>query len=298
MQLRSFARSCGVVGCVGLVLLGAGCRGGGRRPEPAPAADPTALFGDPSAPIARAPDAADSDSPTGVSCNHEYYPLRLGYHIQYKVTFPPIGGRDTAYYAMRVMSVNSEQVQLQVDYDLSGDRINTDLVYKCIDGSLQAAGYVNTGSLVTGGADMNRFRVRTDGATGQFLPPRIARGDTWTSSFNAKVTPLATEMTGEPIPADAGGIREPISMPISITRTALGIEQVTVPAGRFEAMKIKAVTSFDGVPTMSGTEWWVKDVGMVKSTYDGGSGVENIVTVARGVTVPGHIDIPSAEITP
>jgi hypothetical protein len=199
---------------------------------------------------------------------------------------------------MRVVDVKPDSVQLQVSYVVGEDQIDSDLVYKCTGGALRAAGYINTGALVRGGPEMNRFHVRTDDAAGQFLPPRIARGDSWSSSFNVKASPLAENLGPDAIPADAGGIREPISVPVTITRTAIGIERVTVPAGRFEAMKIKAVTSFKGVPVMSGTEWWVKDIGMVKSTYDGGSGVEDITTVARGVTVPGHIDIPSPEITP
>lgn len=263
------------------MLLGAGCRGGGRPPAPDDS---------------RVPDAADSDSPTGVGCNHEYYPLRLGYHIQYKVTFPPIGGKTTSYYALQVAQVKSDSVYIKASYMTDAEPINSDIVYKCIDGSLQVSGYFDTASKILGGEERNKFRVRTDSASGQFLPPRISRGDTWSASFNAKVVPVAdpTTATSE----EEVVIGEALSIPITITRTALGIERVTVPAGTFEAMKIKATTKFDKNVVMSGTEWWVKDVGMVKSTYDAGSGVENIITVARGVTVPGHIDIPSAEIVP
>lgn len=290
MQLRSFVRTCSVVGCGALVLMGAGCRGGGRPPMPTPAADPTAIFGDPSAPAPRRADPADSSSPTGVACNHEYYPLRLGYHIQYKTSFPPIGGKTTGYYALRVAEVKPDSVYIKATYAADGEPITSDIIYKCSGGSLQAAGYIDVSSLARGPAYENQYKVRTDAATGQFLPPRISRGDSWSAGFTAKITPLQDATGGE-----SRVIREPITMPIEIRRTALGVERVTVPAGTFEAMKIKTETLFDGNPTISGTEWWVKEVGMVKSTYNAGSGSEDIVTVARGVTVPGYVDIPSPD---
>ncbi len=296
MSLRSFARFCGVVGCGSLVLLGAGCRGGGSPPTP-DSPEPPPFFGGVAVP--REPNPADSTSPTGVSCNHEYYPLRLGYHIQYKVTFPPVNGKDTSYYALRVAEVTDDSVYVKASYKTDAEPVDSDIVYKCIDGSLQAAGYFDTGSKIPGGPIRNQFRIRTDSASGQFLPPHIARGDTWEAKFMVKVTPvtpLNAEGSALEIPDEEVVIRDPISMPITISRTALGIERVTVPAGTFDAMKIKTTTKFDVNVAMSGTEWWVKEVGMVKSTYDAGSGVENIVTVARGVTVPGHIDIPSADI--
>lgn len=291
MSLRSFARFCGVVGCGSLVLLGVGCRGGGNPPG-SESTEPPAFFGGVAAPRER--DPADSTSPTGLGCNHEYYPLRLGYHIQYKVTFPPVEGKDTSYYAFQVAQVKPDSVYVKASYMTDDEPVTSDIVYKCIDGSLQAAGYFDTAGKVMGGPDRNKFRIRTEIATGQFLPPRIARGDTWSAKFNVKVSPVADPKTATS--DEEVVIRDPISLTVTINRAALGIERVTVPAGTFEAMKIKTTTMFDDNLAMSGTEWWVKEVGMVKSTYDAGSGSENIITVARGVTVPGHIEIRSPEI--
>jgi hypothetical protein len=47
--------------------------------------------------------------------------------------------------------------------------------------------------------------------------------------------------------------------------------------------------AIDGHEAMTGSEWWVKDVGMVKSTMNasGAPGADNIITEATGYNVPG-----------
>ena len=276
-----------------LIMLGAGCRGGGHpltaRPE-----DPTAIFGSTDASSTEyRPDPADSTSPTGIACNHEYYPLRLGYHIQYQTTYPPSRGTTgSGLNAIAVRSLASDRVQLQNVVD-SGDGIRSyfDFGYICRGGSLMATGYVEAGSFLPGELGRRRSKVQTDSSSGEFLPVHISPGNTWASEFNVKISPA------EGSAPDKFGSDAPIRVPVKIVRIAIGVERVTVPAGTFEAMKIKTSTSFNGVPAMHGTEWWVKEVGMVKATYDAGSGTEDVVTVARGVTVPGFIDIPSADAT-
>lgn len=259
-----------------LVLFGAGCRGGGDRPTPPPP-DPTAIFGSPDATTTAA------IPPEGMSCNHEYYPLRPGYFIQYHTTYPAAAGASgEGYYAMRVMRVTSGSVYMKSIHARpgGGDPISSDVEYRCIGGGLYAAGYANTGSLAPGGPEQNRFEVRTDRAEGAFLPAHLDVGSHWSSSFDIKMTPLArTDVDGRPT--------RPIAMSVGIERAALGIEHVRVPAGEYEAMKISTKTSFDGSPSFTGTEWWVKGVGMVKSTYAAGiTPEENIVTEATTVEVP------------
>ena len=56
------------------------------------------------------------------------------------------------------------------------------------------------------------------------------------------------------------------------TYTALGYENVTVPSGTFNALKIEQSTSMGGPEPMIQTLWYVQDVGMVKSEMDIGIG--------------------------
>lgn len=261
-----------------VALMGSGCRGGGSPPTPT-VTDPTAIFGDPDA-------AATSErpEPVGMSCNHEYFPLRQGYHIQYQNTYPPSRGTSgIGHYAQNVRRVTPTSVYLTTAFETTGGGapIESNVEYRCIGGSLAAAGYIDTGSLARGGAAFNNYEIRTNSSEGEFLPRTIVPGTEWTSKFNVTMGPR------EAAPAGSEERQLPtITMNIMTTRKAIGIERVVVPAGSYEAMKITSTTFFDGTPTIKGTEWWVKNVGMVKSTVDAGSGVEDIITQATGVTVP------------
>jgi hypothetical protein len=261
-----------------LALAGAGCRGGGSAPTPV-SPDPTAIFGDPEAPTS--PERAE---PLGMTCNHEYFPLRQGYHIQYRNTYPAAGGTSgVGLYAQNVRRVTPTSVYLTSAFATTGGGppIESNVEYRCVDGGLRAVGYVDTGTLAPGGAAFNNYRVTTNRAEGEFFPRRIAPGSSWNAKFNITMKPR------DEAPADSEERQLPvITMDVDIARRAVGIERVVVPAGTYEAMKIVTNTLFDGVQVMSGTEWWVKDVGMVKSTVDAGSGTENIITEAMGVTVP------------
>lgn len=261
-----------------LALTGAACRGGGERPTPA-VPDPTAIFSDPTAPSDDTP-----PPPEGMSCNHEYFPLRAGYHIQYRNTYPATAGTSgVGYYAQNVRRVTPTSVYLTTAFETTGGGppIESNVEYRCIGGGLFAAGYIDTGTLARGGEAFNNYEVRTNRAEGEFLPREIRVGSSWSGKFNVTLAPR------DRAPADSEEQQlPPITMNIDIGRRAVGVERVVVPAGTYEAMKILSTTLIDGVPTINATEWWVKDVGMVKSTIDAGSGTQNIVTEAMGVTVP------------
>lgn len=269
MKKSSFAFFATAVFSV-LALTGAACRGGGEGPTPA-TPDPT---------------AADTRPipPEGMSCNHEYYPLRPGYHIQYRNTYPPSRGTSgIAYYAQNVRRVTPESVYLTTAFESSGGGppIESNVEYRCIGGALLAAGYVNTGSLVPGGAAFNNYEVHTNSASGSIFPPRVNVGTTWDATFNVTIAPR------DVAPADSEERQlPPITMDVKVSHRALGIERVTVPAGTYEAMKISSQTEIDHRVAISGFEWWVKNVGMVKSSMDAGGGAGSIVTEAMGVTVP------------
>ena len=266
MRTPSFARVLFLTGL--LVFTGVGCRGGGERP--------TSTVGDASA------TTTEPTPPEGMACSHEYYPLRAGYSIQYHTTYPAsMGTSGGGNYALRVTRVTGTSAHMKAVFERSGGGapIASDVEYKCISGGLYASGYVNMGGASPGGPAGN-YEVQTVHSEGEFLPAHIRPGSVWQSSFTIMIIP--------PAGSDSlGSASRPVMMDVTAKRRAVGLVRVRVPAGEYEAMQIAASTAFDGQEAMTGTEWWVKDVGMVKSTYSASpSSAESIVTEATGVAVP------------
>ena len=188
-------------------------------------------------------------------------------------------------YALRVEDVTNDSVILKAVFPITsgGEPVTSKTVYRCQGGVLLAQGYVNMGDLTSHlGRNQDRFVVTTDRASGEFLPQHIDIGSVWSSSFDVTITPRIQAVEENDTPM------RPMSMSVTIERGAIVKERVTVPAGTYDALKVRTTTSFDGQVVMNGTEWWVKDVGMVKSTYNAGtaSGAQDIVTEAMSVTVP------------
>lgn len=261
-----------------LVLTGAGCRSNAPR-----TADPVVPAG--TAEVTSAPTTSPSGTtPTAVRvlgvCEHPYYPLRQGYQAEYRVNSPSFGTA-TKNYSMRVTSADATSVNLRSTFasEAPGQPpITADQVINCTNGGLQARSYVDLGSRLMGGAAANQFNIETRNATGELLPRDVAVGSRWEGGFNIHMDPVAAGIDN---PAMRG-----IDLAVTIRRHAVAEEQVSVPAGQYTALKIEAVTDVGGVSSITGTEWWVRGVGMVKSTYDLGTGSQTTVTEALSVTVP------------
>jgi hypothetical protein len=142
------------------------------------------------------------------------------------------------------------------------------------------------GSRMRGGPGANQFQVTTDHAEGEFLPRTIGVGSVWMSNFDLTIHPQGADEEGPVAVGEERLIREPISMHVQIERGAVAEETVRVAAGEYRAMKIQTITSIDGHEAIKGFEWWVKDIGMVKSAFDAGSGTPDILTEATSVHVP------------
>lgn len=233
------------VSCL-LFLMGAGCRGTGESPADIRATSSTAAIG-----------------PEGVVCRHEYYPLVPGYRALYRTS---MDGVDKGTYSMAVPWVRNNEAYLVVAFTSPDSESVTysNQQLRCHDGALEAKGYINTGGLQPGGSDYNSAEVHTDSVIGSFFPETIRPGMNWESKVTMTMVPKE--------PVDGFAI-EAKSKPVTITvvtrKHAVGIETIDLPIGRREAMKIEVVTLFDGLPTLSKTEWWVKDIGMVKSLSRG-----------------------------
>lgn len=242
-----------------VVLMGAGCRGSDRHEESVP----DFPFGGEPAAVAPADEAGSGGAMS--ACANEYYPLRTGYTIEYRTQ----GGRSGRSNASKltVTMATSRDVTVQSSFTREdGLPIQSALQYKCENGSLVASGFVDAASLTDAdGAALQGATIETLTSEGEFLPRQISTGQTWGAKYTIKMTPSDRPDVLQERAA-------PVKVDVSIVRTAVGTETVTVPAGRFEAMKIASNTSYNGMLVHTGYEWWVKGKGMVKSVQGAGSG--------------------------
>ncbi len=255
-----------LISCLALVVfMGAGCRGSSRSEEPTPdfpfgMEEPVTTGG-------------DSDSDEGLSaCANEYYPLRVGYLIQYRTQGP--SGETTSQ--LEVTQVRGSDITVQSSFTRrESPAVNLALQYKCENGALVARGYADATSVTSADGSVTRgAAIETLASEGEFMPARVSVGQTWGAKYTIKLTPTdrpdVLQERASAVKAD-----------VSITRTAIEKETITTPAGRFEAMKIASNTSFNGVLAYTGYEWWVKGKGMVKSVQGNGSGA--ITTEATSI---------------
>ncbi|MBP9762793.1 hypothetical protein KBD34_04220 [Patescibacteria group bacterium] len=229
-----------------VVLMGAGCRSRARTPEPTPEYP----FGS-ETPVEPAPEAEVS------ACGNEYYPLRAGYTIAYR-TQGGTGGSNTS--RVNVLEATASKAVVKNSISRPGvPPLEITLEYKCENGSLVAKGFADAISLTEADGAMARGAdIETLSSEGQFMPARISAGQEWDAKYTIKLTPR-----GRPDVLDKrAGV---VKMEVAIRRAAVEKETVTVPAGRFEAMRIISSTDFNGNTISSGVEWWVKGKGMVKS---------------------------------
>ncbi|MBP6945443.1 hypothetical protein KBD61_01910 [Patescibacteria group bacterium] len=250
-----------------VVLMGAGCRGSDRRSEEPTPAYP---FGD-ETPVT--PEVVSERTREDLSaCANEYYPLRAGYSIEYRTE--GADGRNTSQ--LNVTQVRGNKITLQSRISRQdAPPLETALEYECINGSLVAQGYVDAVSVTSADGTVARgATIETLSSEGQFMPARVSDGQTWGAKYNIRITPTdRPDVLQERAAA--------VKAEVAINRIAIGKETVTVPAGRFEAMKIASNTSFNGNLAYTGYEWWVKGKGMVKSVQGAGTGA--ITTEATSV---------------
>ena len=176
----------GVAVTLAFATLGAGCSN--RPPRTTPPEDPSAIFGRlPDEPVPEAP------RPEGVFCGNEYYPLKPGYQIRYRTTFPAAGGvTGQGAYSFCVTNVEDDVAKIETVVESSdgGAPIRSTQSFGCDHDALKALAYVDVGSRVMGGANANKFTIETTLANGVFLPRQIRVGDSWESHFEAKLPPM------------------------------------------------------------------------------------------------------------
>lgn len=124
-----------------------------------------------------------------------------------------------------------------------------------VDGQCTPEGIVLMDTTYTG--EYGSSTVATVTNSGVTLPKDIGQGAGWTQTLNV----TAGEQTST----------------IESNYTAVGFENITVPAGDFYALKVEQsgyVTVFGRQVDMHGFHWYAEGVGVIKSAMDGAPTVE------------------------
>ena len=264
-----------------LMFVGAGC---GQKTS----VSTDAATGSNAAPAANkqpAPAPAEvSSTTTSDSCGNPYYPFKPGLTITYTVTPPVPGDSD---HTMRIEKVTGNTASIHTEMDGG----TTDLEAECANGSIVMKGSLDSGPAGQG----TKYKATVVAPTGIFMPADARVGSTWKNSGTLKMEPIS----GTASDSDPGAFL--------VTSTeqgrAVSEESVTVPAGTFQALKVELTTTsimdFSNSPaykdlppemkppstleqTWTSTEWWVKGVGMVKTTTKRED--RSATTVAKSIT--------------
>ena len=188
-------------------------------------------------------------SPTPVSlCANPYYPSRLGNTWEYSGSNSVLG----AYNRTDTVSRASAEA-FGVDTTLAN--VTYGVNYVCSSAGLTASDPVQqyAGALLSGpNAPLN---VKLSSVSGITLPAKITPGDTWqqTADFSASSPQLNASGT------------------IAIDYRAVGYENVTVPSGTYNALRVDVTIRILVTPlkieagSYTASTWLVQDVGVVKS---------------------------------
>lgn len=209
-------------------------------------------------------------------CEHEYYPLKPGYKVDYRSSYTASDGG----YTISVTDDGPASVLLRLIFR-NGTRSEQKIV--CENGGLKALGYVDLANASRDG----RATVETISADGYLLPQNIQIGSDWTVVFKTRMKIPVPQANNGPMVLDAN---------VSIRQRAVAEEIVTVPAGTFRALKVLSETFMDTEsgrlfigngdgPVVRTSEWWVKGKGMVKSVTSFAS-AEGIVVEATSIQTP------------
>lgn len=194
-------------------------------------------------------------------CANPLYPVLAGANWTYQLT-----GTTNDTINRRINTVTADGFEDQDTFDSGPVRTGK---WNCAAGALTALDPVgDLTATVQRGAEISSFGTTTnDGVT---LPAGIEAGTTWTQTVS--ITGTVT----------VNGISDDADNNTSLSCTANGMENVVVPAGSFNAMKVTCQNSVQitvttdlvtiPVPALEFTSenWYAPNVGLVKSVASGG----------------------------
>lgn len=246
-QPASRARRAAPFVCLCLLLSLAGCR-----------KDQTATTTTNNAAATANANAAAAQSPGETRCGVPYYPVRAGLEKQYRVTYER-GAARAAAYTETYANIGPDSFTLRYQFP----ELSVDTGWNCTPEGMVALEYgkLDFAQKPTG------FKMETVGRTGVTVPAaeRWREGQEWRSSYE-----IRAELAG---PQGASGRG---SGTIEITNRVAGREQITVPAGSYDALKVESEMAMKltvrvgqmTVPSntsVRNTTWFAENVGMVKS---------------------------------
>lgn len=243
-----------------LLVLAAAC-----APEPTPT-EPSALEGEtpPATPMESAPSPTPAEEEGGddKACTDPYFPVALGASWTYQGTSGPEG----AYtFTDAISDVRADGFTLTATFE----GLTRTQEWTCTSEGLTAMQYPGAGVAGSVVTEDSTAEFQTTSFSGVSLPRDLTAGDTWTLTY--EVTGAQTVPGGET--AETKGT-------VTFDFEAIGDESVSVPAGAFEALRVDIemnlnfTMSIGGaevpmIMTTSGSTWFVRDVGWVKSVSSG-----------------------------
>ena len=220
-----------------LFLMGTACRLGSSTPAPA-------ATGPEVTPSSAAPQATSAST----NCDNPYFPVVEGATSTWKVS----SSAGEAVRTATIQDVGPNGFSVKKTGELSGGR-----PYSLVEQwSCVAAGLIQypTGDLALVATGINgtvtAAALSNEGTT---LPRNIQPGDTWSQTFNGEVT----------------GPSSSANWTVTYDFTAVGLEQVIVPAGTFTAIKLTNHITWpnSGIPDMDMAYWFAQGVGPVKTVF-------------------------------
>lgn len=224
-----------------------------------PPSQTPAVNSDLNTPPAEAPATAGLAEPTLTTsddCNNRYFPVVAGASWGYKLSGPIPDS-----FTHVILSVESNGFLEQDEFGSGSTRQGR---WQCANGNLIA--------LNPTAADASNFRAEgvsadfeTRELSGITIPVAINIGDAWAQSLTLEGTQTID------------GISHPARSQLTTTCRAIGRESVTVDAGTFNALRVECQTDVkrstaidaDNLITnalsLTGTSWYVEDIGLVKS---------------------------------
>jgi hypothetical protein len=188
-------------------------------------------------------------SPTPVSmCDNQYFPSTLGNTWEYSGSNTALGD-----YSRTDTVTSSNAEAFSVGTTSSGVTYGVD--YGCSKAGLTASNPVQqyAGALVSG--PNAPVSIKLSSLTGITLPAKLAPGNTWQQTADFEATSPQLNMNGK----------------IVIDYTAVGYENVTVPYGTFNTMRVDAIIRILVTPlkieagTYNVSTWLAPEVGIIKS---------------------------------
>ncbi len=254
-------RSQRIISSILLIVLLAAC-------AKSPTSTPSGSSGNTAAPVAAAPTQPAAAANSG-GCSNAYYPVKSGMSKTYSSTGGILGDYT---YSAKIVAVSD--TGFSTSY-LFSTGVNSMIKWNCQDGNLAALDDGSASlSLSTSKIKMVSSSVSADG---YLIPAVFDSGKPWSE----KVTVTGTVQT-------SGGKTVDGQIFNQFDCSAGGADTVTVPAGKFDAVKavcdktvvVSAIVK--GNMTQLGknqeniTYWYSKDVGFVKSVATGGSNNETV----------------------